>query len=100
MRAVAIVLGILIAAGVGLMIGYARWGHPAAEVSRVEQQLQEASNEAAALREQRHDLEQRLEQVTKEQERLAQENEILRKQRTTEQILSGQGGELPTLPPK
>jgi len=100
MRWVAVVLGLLFAAGAGLLVGYARWGRPAAEVGRVEQRLQETSKEAATLRQQKQDLDRQLEQVTKEQERLAQENEILRKQRTTEQILSGQSGELPTLPPK
>jgi len=38
--------------------------------------------------------------VSKEQERLAQENELLRKQETTQRLLTGQGGELPERPPK
>jgi hypothetical protein len=52
------------------------------------------------LREEKQELQQRLEQLSKEQERLAQENEILRKQQTTEQLLTGKGGELPAHPLK
>ena len=37
-------------------------------------------------------------QVSKEQERLTQEDEILREQQGTDQILTGKGGELPALP--
>ena len=100
MRWAILIVGILVAAIAGLLVGYARWGTVAARSTRVEQQLHATESEATALRTQNQDLAQRLDQVTKEQQRLAQENEILRKQDTTERLLSGQKGELPELPPK
>ncbi len=99
-RWIAIFCGVLLAAGLGLWVGYVRWGKQAAQVERVEQRLQTLTSEATSLRDQKQDLEQRLEQISKEQERLARENDILRQQRTTEQLVTGQGGELPALPPK
>lgn len=100
LRWIVTVVGIVIAAGAGLFIGYVRWGTQAPQLQRVEEHLEATKTEAAALRDQKQDLERRLDQVAKEQERLAQENEILRKQQTTEQLLTGRGGELPNLPPK
>jgi TolA-binding protein len=99
-RGVAITLFILLAAAAGFFAGYARWGKEAAQVQQVEQRLETTHSEVTTLRDQKQDLEQRLQQVTKEQERLAQENEVLRKQQTTEQLVTGKGGELPALPPK
>ncbi len=94
------IVAVLIAAGIGLVVGYVRWGTEAVHVERLQQQLQVSDAEATALREQKRELEQRVEQVTHEQERLALENESLRKEQTKEQLLTGQGGELPPRPPK
>ncbi len=99
-RWVAITLFILLAAAAGFFAGYARWGKDAAHVQQVEQRLETTHSEVTTLHDQKQELEQRLQAVTKEQERLAQENEILRKQQTTEQVVTGKGGELPALPPK
>ena len=100
MRGLAIAVAVLLAAGAGLLAGYSLWGRPVAPTGRVEPRVQAESSELTILRQQKEELEQRLQQVNKEQERLAQENEILRKEHTTEQLLSGQGGELPARPPK
>ena len=94
------ICGIVIAAGVGLLVGYARWGQQAAQVERAEQRLQTVTSETTALRDQKQQLEQQLEQVAKEQERLAHENEVLRQEHATDQLLSGRPGELPAPPPK
>ncbi len=94
------IVAVLVAAGIGLVVGYVRWGTEAVHVQRLQQQLQVRDSEATTLREQKRELEQRVEQVTREQERLAQENESLRKEQTKEQLLTGQGGELPPRPPK
>ncbi|MFI5364695.1 MAG: hypothetical protein ACHQ4J_03645 [Candidatus Binatia bacterium] len=99
-RWVAIITLALLAAAAGFFAGYARWGKQAAQVEQVEQRLEATHSEVTTLHDQKQDLEQRLLEVTKEQERLAQENEILRKQQTTEQLVTGKGGELPALPPK
>jgi uncharacterized protein HemX len=96
----AIAVAVLLAAGLGLLAGYTRWGTQVPQTERVEQRLQTTDSELLTLRQQKEELEQRLQQVNKEQERLAQENEILRQQRTTEQLLGGAGGELPARPPK
>src|SRR5947207_434379 len=100
MRWVITAVVVLLAAGAGVLIGYLQWGRHATHIERVEQRLESTGTEAATLRSQNRELEQRLEQVTKEQERLAQENEILHKQVTTERLLGGAGGPLPELPPK
>lgn len=100
MRWIATLLAISIAAGIGVFVGYTRWGTAAKRVEQVEQRLQTANAETSSLRAEKQELEQRLQQLTKEQERLAQENDILRKQRATEQVVGGAGGELPVLPPK
>ncbi len=99
-RWAAILFGITLAAGVGLLAGYVRWGTQATHIERVEERLQATTSELTSLREQKQQLEEKVEQVSKEQERLAQENEILRQQHTTEQLVGGQGGELPERPPK
>ena len=99
-RWVAVLVAFVAAAGLGLVAGYLRWGRPATQLEHVEQRLQTTNSELTAARGEKQQLEQRLEQVQKEQERLAHENEILHQQRTTEQLLGGQGGELPELPPK
>ena len=96
----AIVFTVLVAAGAGLFAGYTLWGSRAMQLGGIEQRLRATGAELTSIRQQKDDAEQRLQQVTKEQERLAQENEILRKQETTGQLLGGRGGELPSLPPK
>jgi uncharacterized protein HemX len=99
-RWIAAIVALVIAAGVGLLAGYIRWGTQATQVERLQRRLEATDTEAAALRDQKRQLEEKAEQVTKEQERLAQENETLRKEYTTQQLLTGQGGELPARPPK
>ena len=81
------------------MAGYVRWSAPRPFTESLEPQRSSSDAEVAALRAQNRELQTRLEQVTREQERLAQENEVLRKQQATEQLL-GTPGELPALPPK
>jgi Tfp pilus assembly protein PilN len=100
LRGAAILFGLALALGAGLLAGYIRWGSPVAPAKQSEQNLQVLQSELSEQRTRNQELEQRLEQVNKEQERLAQENEILRKERTTEQLLGGTGGELPAKPPK
>jgi len=100
MRLVVTVVTVLLAAAAGLFLGYVRWGRDVTHGERVEQRLESTASEASTLRTEKAELEQRLQQITKEQERLAQENEILRKQYTTERLLGAQGGALPELPPK
>jgi hypothetical protein len=100
MRWAITVVAVVLAVAAGILVGYVRWGTEGTHVERVEQHLESTKSEAATLRSANEQLEQRLQQVTKEQERLAQENEILRKQQTTERLLGGSGGELPELPPK
>lgn len=99
-RWLAIIAGILLAAAAGYLVGSSRSGRQSVQTQRVESRLEETKSELTSVREQKQDLEDRLQQVTKEQERLAQENEILRKQATTEQLLTGKGGELPAQPLK
>jgi Tfp pilus assembly protein PilN len=100
MRVVVTVVTVLLAAAAGLFLGYVRWGRPVTRGERVERHLESSKSEAATLRAENAQLEERLDQVTKEQERLAQENESLRKQQATERILGAPGGTLPELPPK
>ena len=96
-RWIATIIVVLLAAAAGFFVGYARRDKQASEV---EHRLEATHAEVTTLHDEKQELEQRLQEVTKEQERLAQENEILRKQQTTEQLLTGKGGELPALPPK
>ncbi len=100
MRWFATTLAVLAAAAAGFLAGYTRSGTRTDSGSPIEHRSATMDSELATLRAQKEDLEQRLEQVTKEQERLAQENEILHKQRATEQILGQSGAALPALPPK
>ena len=99
-RWLATIVGIILAAAAGYIVGHRRSSSQPASAQHLETRLEEARSELTNVREQKQELQQRLEQVTKEQERLAQENEILRKQQTTDRLLSGQGGELPERPPK
>jgi uncharacterized protein HemX len=95
-RLVVTLAAVMIALAVGFYAGYVWWPRehmPAVPAAATQTELE-------SLQQQKRDLEQRLEQVTKEQERLAEENEILHKQRTTDQLLGGPGGALPELPPK
>jgi hypothetical protein len=99
-RWAAVIVAILIAAGAGLLAGYVRWGSERpALVESAEPPRSTTESELTTLRAQNRELQARIEQVTREQERLAQENEILHKQQATEQVL-GTPGELPALPPK
>jgi len=98
-RWAAVILAVLAAAGAGLLAGYVHWGLPRAPVESVEPRRRSDDIELEALRAQNRQLQSQLQQVTREQERLAQENELLRKQRATEQLLATPG-ELPVLPPK
>ena len=99
-RWVATIVAVLIAAGAGLLAGYVRWGTERVPlVQSAEPQRSTTESELDTLRTHNGELQARLEQVTREQERLAQENEILRKQQATEHVL-GTPGELPVLPPK
>jgi len=99
-RWIAIVAGILLAAGAGYLVGSRGAGSQSPQAQRFESRLQETRSELAELREQKQELQERLDQVTKEQERLAQENEILRKREVTDELLTGRGGELPAQPLK
>jgi cell division protein FtsB len=99
-RWIAIAGSILLAAACGYIVAYLRFGAQPPRVQRVESQLDETKAELSTMRDEKRDLQQRLEQVTKEQERLAQENELLRQQQVTEALVSDRGGELPALPPK
>ena len=100
LRWVATVLGVALAAGIGLVAGYLRWGREVVEVERVERRAETAASEADLLRGQKDELQQRLDTVSREQERLAHENEILRRQRVTEEVLGTPRITLPELPPK
>jgi TolA-binding protein len=91
---------IALAASLGFLAGFARWGTQAHQIGPLEQRLEALNSEATTLRNQKLDLEQRLEQTSKEQERLARENDLLHQQRTTESLITGRGGELPAQPPK
>ncbi len=94
-------LGAMVAAaGAGLVGGYLRWGRSPTTIQPPPGRVgAPALGDAAAQRE-KDALEQRLQQVLKEQERLARENELLRQQRVTQQLLGGTPGPLPDLPPK
>lgn len=91
---------IILAAGAGYLVGRQRSMQPAASAPQSGQRLEETVAELTRAREENHELQTRLEQLTREQERLAQENEILRKQETTERLTAEPGGELPARPPK
>jgi prefoldin subunit 5 len=94
------IAAIVVGVAAGVLVGYWQWGAEAAHVERVEQRIDAVKSEAANANAHADQLEQHLQEVLKEQERLAQENEILRKQQTSQGILGGAKGELPTLPPK
>jgi TolA-binding protein len=99
-RWVITIVGIALAAAAGYVAGRLRSSAQSAQTRQVETRLEESKSDLAILRGEKQELQQRLEQLSKEQERLAQENEILRKQQVTEQLKTGQPGELPSLPPK
>jgi len=94
------IAAVVLGAAAGVLVGYWQWGTQVTHIERIEQRVEAVKSEAANERERAEQLTERLQQVLKEQERLAQENEILRKQQTTERLLGGPGGELPALPPK
>lgn len=96
------IIGLVVAAAaaIGFFAGQFYWGSQSPQVRQLERRVQSEDSEAAALRTEKRQLEERIEQITKEQERLAQENETLRKEQTRQQLLTGQGGELPARPPK
>jgi cell division protein FtsB len=99
-RRIAILFAIVLSAAAGYVVGYLRSGKQAIQARHVEPRIEATSAELSSLHDQKQDLEQRVGELTKEQERLAQENEILRKQLATGQLLGRQSGELPALPPK
>ena len=100
LRWLGILAAVLAAAGAGLVAGYIRWGRPTAPIQQPPARVNASAADEAATRHEKDALEQRLQQVLKEQERLAQENQILRQQRTTDQLLGGTPRPLPELPPK
>jgi hypothetical protein len=92
---------VLAAAGAGLVAGYLRWGRAPLTSPPPPARASAAAAEGAATQREKDALEQRLQQVLKEQERLARENELLRQQRNTEQLVGGGTAKpLPELPPK
>ena len=99
-RWIVIVGAVAAAAAVGFLAGYLHWATQVNQVLQLRRQAQASDSEAAALRNEKQQLEERIDQITKEQERLAQQNETLRKERTTQQLLTGQEGDLPARPPK
>jgi uncharacterized protein HemX len=99
-RWIATIIAVAAAAGAGFLAGYTHWAGEANRAEQLQRRVQLEDSETAALRTEKRDLEERLGQVAKEQERLAQENEALRKEQTKQQLLTGQGGDLPVLPPK
>ena len=94
------IVAIAVAAGIGFFTGYLYWSSKSPQVPQLERRVQSEDSDASALRAEKRQLEERVEQITKEQERLAQENETLRREQTRQQLLTGQGGELPARPPK
>ena len=99
-RVIAIIAAVLLAAAAGYFAGTWRTPARSTQTQHVESRLAETKSELTSLREEKQELQQRLEQVGKEQERLVQENEALRKQQVTNQLLTGKGGELPAQPLK
>ncbi len=97
-------MAVAVAGAAGLAVGFWLWGQSAQRLPSVESRAESLQREVSVLEAKGQDLERRVEQITREQERLAQENALLRTQRTTEQLLSeqsaGQPTPLPTLPPK
>jgi uncharacterized protein HemX len=94
------IVAVAVAVGTGFLAGYLYSSSKAPQVQQLERRVQSEDSEASALRADKRQLEERIDQITKEQERLAQENETLRREQTKQQILTGQGGELPARPPK
>jgi TolA-binding protein len=99
-RWIATIVGVALAALAGYLVGKQAPTEslPLEQIST--RGSESVTSELRALREDNRQLQQRLDQLTREQERLAQENEILRKQQTTDRLLGGSGGELPAHPPK
>ena len=100
MRWVITAIAVAAAAGAGFFAGHMRYAGTAKQATQLEQRPWQEDPETATLRAEKRELEERLQQVAKEQERLAQENESLRKEYSKQQLLTGQGGNLPVLPPK
>jgi proteasome assembly chaperone (PAC2) family protein len=101
-RAFLIALGTLAGIVAGIAVGYWLWGQAAHRLPAADEHAHALERDLDALQTKAKDMEQRVDQVSREEERLAQENAILRTERTTEQLLGGQGagGPTPTLPPK
>ena len=95
LRWFAITLAFVAAVGVGLLLGHARWGRPSTPVEQTIKRSALDASEAAPLRAENQQLRERVESLTKEQERLAQQNDILRQQQATQEVLGGSGHELP-----
>lgn len=102
-RAFGVVFAVLLAGGLGLGAGFWLWGRQAERVPSLEQRAQSLQAETDSLQSRVQDLEHRLDLVTKEQERLAQENTLLREQLGTDRLLGATpvpGAPTPTLVPK
>ena len=89
-----------IAAGIGFFTGHLYSSRTAPQMQQLERRAQSEDSEVSALRAEKRQLQEQIEQITKEQERLAQENETLRRDHTKQQLLTGEGGDLPARPPK
>jgi enterochelin esterase-like enzyme len=94
------IVALRLAAAAGYVVGHLCSGTPSSQTQRLESRPEETNVEVTILRTDRRGLRGRLEQVAKEQERLAQENEALRTQQVIDQILTGRGSELPERPLK
>jgi uncharacterized protein HemX len=95
--------GVAIGAVLSAATGYWLWGRDVARLPQIDLRLQTLQAEMTELRQAKLTLEQRVGQITKEQERLAQENDLLRTQCTSERLLSESTRDRdspPPLPPK
>jgi uncharacterized protein HemX len=102
-RAIGIIVAVVFAAAAGIAAGFWLWGRSAQRVPTLEQRAHFLQSESSALQSRVEDFERRLDLVTKEQERLAQENTLLRQQLGSERLLGATpvpGAPTPTLPPK
>lgn len=104
-RWLAALLAVVFAAAAGVGGGYFLWGRRAERLRQAETRLRGVESEVATLQAAKRDLEGRVQQLTKEEERLAAENELLRRDQTTQQLQSEPAGPgtprpSPTLPPK
>jgi len=104
MQKVAVILGLL-AAGALLGLFAARFGGvlspPPASIDPACRVNAQSEDETGALRSENQQLRQRVQALTAEQERLAQENDILKQAQQNQQLLDAKKKpSLPDLPPK